>query len=194
MRKPSVREQKPKVSELAVCNKTLASPTWASGLHLCIRGFDVSRSVHTASQGIPCDSQRFIVSQFLAELAIPKERTSGDRGLRACKSQSSQSSFATASNPESKRWRVGEVTLDNFFSFRLAPRGAPTRLKIMLIAHRRPYAIDETVPSSKNGFQHRRRRPRPQVDELHAPARAIDLGPSRRHLVRRRVLKFDSRE
>ena len=128
MRKPSVREQKPKVSELAVCNKTLASPTWASGLHLCIRGFDVSRSVHTASQGIPCDSQRFIVSQFLAELAIPKERTSGDRGLRACKSQSSQSSFATASNPESKRWRVGEVTLDNFFSFRQLPRGAPTRL------------------------------------------------------------------
>ena len=109
MRKPSVREQKPKVSELAVCNKTLASPTWASGLHLCIRGFDVSRSVHTASQGIPCDSQRFIVSQFLAELAIPKERTSGDRGLRACKSQSSQSSFATASNPESKRWRVGPL-------------------------------------------------------------------------------------
>ena len=56
---------------------------------------------------------------------------------------------------------LAKLFLDNFFSgFASAARGANACV-LTLIAHRRPYAIDETVPSPKNGFQHRRRRPRP---------------------------------
>ena len=50
-------------------------------------------------------------SKFSPKIAIRNERTSASETRGVCKPQFWHCGFATARNPESKRWRVGEIIL-----------------------------------------------------------------------------------